>query len=158
MWELKYDCGLVPRGEKSRAARKWAMNRRNFNLGFLAIPVLVTIALLVRGAFRHGVQAKSANTERQKRIDAARRDLQVITQAELRHIENQRKFAGIDELISSAELGPEMTGRNGYAYSVRLEGNGISASAAPASGENLPALVSDGPAIAPILGKLKKED
>ena len=160
MWELKYDCGLDPRGEKSGAARKWAMNRRNFSLGFLVILVLVTTALLVRGAFRHGAQAKSANTERQKRIDAARRDLQVITQAELRRIENRRKFAGIGELISNAELGPEMTGRNGYAYSVRLEGNGISTSAAPASGENLPALVSDtsGPAIAPILGKLRNED
>ena len=125
---------------------------------FLAILILVTIALLVRRAFRHGIQAKSANIERQKRIDAARTDLQVITQAELRHIENQRKFADIEELISSGELAPEMTRRNGYAYSVRLEGNGISANASPAPGENLPALVSDtvGPAVAPILAKLKK--
>ena len=129
-------------------------------MGFLAILILATIALLVRGAFRYGVQAKSTNIERQKRIDAARRDLQVITQAELRHIENQRKFADIEELISSGELGPEMTGHNGYAYSVRLEGNGISASAAPASRENLPPLVSDtsGPAIARLLGMLKNED
>ena len=108
---------------------------------FLAILILVTIALLVRRAFRHGIQAKSANIQRQKRIDAARTDLQVITQAELRHIQNQRKFADIEELISSGELGPEMTRRNGYAYSVRLEGNSISASAVPAPGENLPPLV-----------------
>ena len=124
-------------------------------MGSLAILVLTTIILLlVRGAFQHGVQAKSANIERQKRIDAARRDLQVITQAELRHIENQRTFANIEELISSGELGPEMTGRNGYAYSVRLEGNCISTSAAPAPGENLPPLVSDtyGPAITHLLG------
>src|SRR5215472_11321837 len=136
------------------------MNRRNFSLGFLAILISVTTALLVRlASFRHGVQATSANTERQKRIDAAGRDLQVITQAELRHIENQRKFAGVEELISSGELGPEMTGRNGYTYSVRLEGNGISASAAPGPGEHLPALFSDatGPAVAPILAKLKPE-
>ena len=134
------------------------MNRGNFSLAFLAILVPVTIALLV-GAFRH-VQAQSANSERQKRIDAARRDLQVITRTELGHIENQRKFAGIGELISSGELGPEMTGGNGYAYSVRLERNGISASAAPAPGKNLPALVSDtyGPAIAIMLGKLKNAD
>ena len=110
-------------------------------MGLLAILILATSALLVRGAFRHGVRAKSANIERQKRIDAARTDLQVITQAELRHIENQRKFASIEELISIGELGPEMTRRNGYAYSVRLEGNSISASAAPAPGENLPPLV-----------------
>ena len=125
-------------------------------MGSLAIFILATIALLlVRGVFRQGVQAKSANIERQKRIDAARRDLQVITQAELRHIENQRSFANIEELISSGELGPEMTGRNGYAYSVRLKGNGIiSASAVPAPGEDLPPLVSDasGPAIAHLLG------
>ena len=125
-------------------------------MGSLAIFILATIALLlVRGALRQGVQAKSANIERQKRIDVARRDLQVITQAELRHIENQRKFANIEELISSGELGPEMTGRNGYAYSVRLEGNGIiSAIAAPAPGVNLPPLVSDTstPAIAHLLG------
>ena len=108
---------------------------------FLAILIHVTIALLVRRAFRHGIQAKSANIQRQKRIDAARTDLQVITQAELRHIENQRKFADIEELISSGELGPEMTRRNGYAYSVRLEGNSIIASAVPAPGENLPPLV-----------------
>src|SRR5215472_15056364 len=43
------------------------MNRRNFSLGFLAILISVTTALLVRlASFRHGVQAKSANTERQK--------------------------------------------------------------------------------------------
>ena len=133
------------------------MNRRTFVVGFLAI--LVMTALLVRITFRHGVQAKSANTERQKRIDAARRDLQVITQAELSHIENQRQIAGVEELISSGELGPEMTGRNGYTYSVRLEGNGISASAAPAPGENLPALFSDatGPAVARTIAKLKPE-
>ena len=90
----------------------------------------------------------------------ARRDLRVVTQAELSHIENQRQFADIDELISSGELGPEMTGRNGYTYSVRLEEKGINASAVPAPGENLPALYNDvtGPAIAPILGKLKKMD
>ena len=126
-------------------------------MGSLAILVLATIVLLlVRGAF--GVQAKSANIERQKRIDAARRDLQVITQAELRHIENQRRFANIEELISGGELGSEMTGRKGYAYSVRLKGNGISASAAPAPGENLPPLVSDtyGPAIAHLLDTQKR--
>jgi hypothetical protein len=133
------------------------MNRRTLIAGFLAI--LVTTALLVRGTFRHSIQAKSGNTERQKRIDAARRDLQVITQAELSHIENQRKFVELEELISSGELGSEMRGRNGYTYTVRLEGNGVSASAAPARGENLPALFSDatGPAIAPILSKLKNE-
>lgn len=109
---------------------------------FLAILILATIALLVRGVFRRGVQAKSANIERQKQIDAARRDLQVITQAEQCHLENQRKFADIEELISSGELGPKMTGLNGYVYSVRLEGNNITASAAPAPGENLPPLVS----------------
>ena len=128
-------------------------------MGFLAILVLVTIALLVRGAFRH-VEAKSPNSERQKRIDAARTDLEVITRTELGHIENQRKFAGIEELISSGELGPEMAGRNGYAYSVRLEVKSVSARAAPAPGENLPALLSgtSGSAITLILAKLKNAD
>ena len=111
-------------------------------MGFLAIRIRATIASLIRGAFRHAVQAKSTNIGRQTRIDAARTDLQVITQAELRHLENQRKFADIEELISSGELGPKMTGLNGYVYSVRLEGNNITASAAPAPGENLPPLVS----------------
>lgn len=94
-----------------------AMNRRTLIAGFLAI--LVTTALLVRGTIRHSVQAKSGNTERQKRIDAAQRDLQVITQAELSHIENQRTFVGLEQLFSSGEVGPEMRGRNGYTYSVR---------------------------------------
>ena len=135
------------------------MDGGNCTLAFLAILVLVTIVLLACGAFQQ-VQAKSANSKRQKRIDAARRDLQVITRTELGHIENQRKFAGIGELISSGQLGPEMAGRNGYAYGVRLEGNSISASAAPAPGENLPALMSDTyrPTIALTLGKLKNAD
>ena len=42
------------------------------SLAFLAI--LITIALLVRAALRHGVQSKAANSEIQKRIDAARGD------------------------------------------------------------------------------------
>ena len=125
-------------------------------MGFLAILILATIALLVLRAFR---QAKSANIGRQKQIDAAVRDLQVIFQAEQRHIENQRKFADIEELISSGELGAEMRGLNGYVYSVRLEGNQICTSAVPAPGANLPPLVSHTwPAIARLQGMLKKED
>ena len=114
------------------------MNRRNFSLALLAI--VVAARLLVRGALRHGIRVKTGIDERQKRIDAARKDLQVITQVEISHIENQRKFAAVEELISSGELGREMRGRNGYTYSVRLEGNGISASA-----------------VAPILARLKPE-
>ena len=126
-------------------------------MGFLAILILATIALLVLRAFR---QAKSANIERQKQIDAALRDLQVIIQAEQRHIENQRKFADIEELISSGELCAEMTGLNGYVYNVRLEGNHICTSAVPAPGANLPPLESHTfrPAIARLQGMLKKED
>jgi len=124
------------------------MNRRNFSLGFLAILFSMAAALLVRSSFRH---------EGQKRIDTARRDLQIITQAELRHIEKQQEFAGIDELVSSGELGPEMRGRNGYVYSIHLEGNGISASATPSPEKNLPGLVNHtfGPGIAPVLAMLK---
>ena len=124
------------------------MNRRNFSLGFLTILFSIATALLIAAHFRH---------EWQKRIDTARRDLQIITQAELRHIEKQREFAGIDELVSSGELGPEMRGRNGYVYSIHLEGNGISASATPSPEKNLPGLVNHtfGPGIAPLLAKLK---
>jgi hypothetical protein len=52
-----------------------------------------------------------------------------------------------------------MAGRHGYVYSIRLEGNSITASAYPAPGEQLPALVNDsfGPGLAPVLARLQKE-
>jgi hypothetical protein len=39
--------------------------------------------------------------------------------------------------------GPEIAGRHGYVYSIHKEGKGITASADPAPGEQLPALVND---------------
>jgi hypothetical protein len=52
-----------------------------------------------------------------------------------------------------------MVGRHGYVYSIDLEGEGVTASAYPAPGEQLPALVSDifGPGLAPVLARLQKE-
>jgi hypothetical protein len=93
-------------------------------------------------------------------MDAAHEDLTAIFQAELRYIKKRGKFATLDELISSRDLGPEMAGRHGYVYSIRLEGKSIiSTSAYPAPGEQLPAIVNDisGPGLAPVLAGLQKD-
>jgi len=144
------------------------MKRRNFSLGLTAT-VLAAVALAQRGSmqiasrFFHSLmvwhQTRARLNETQKRIDAAKKDLGAIVHAELGFIEKRGKFARLDELVSSRDLGPEMAGRHGYVYSIRLEGNGISASAYPAPGEQLPALVSDifGPGLAPVLARLQKE-
>ena len=56
-------------------------------------------------------------------------------------------------------LGPEMAGRHGYVYSIRLGGNVISTTAYPRPGQQLPALYSDitGPGLAPVLARLQKQ-
>jgi hypothetical protein len=92
-------------------------------------------------------------------MDAADEDLRTIVQAELGHIEKRGEFATLHELVSSGELGPEMAGRHGYVYGILLEGNGITASAYPAPGEQLPALYnqSSGRRIVPLLGRLQQK-
>jgi hypothetical protein len=68
------------------------------------------------------------------------------------------KFATLDELVSNGDLGPEMAGRHGYVYSIRLEGNVINTSAYPRPGEQLPALYNStaGPGLAKVLARLQK--
>ncbi len=63
------------------------------------------------------------------------------------------------ELVSRRDLGPEMTGHHGFIYRIHLEGNGITASAYPAPGEQLPALVNTffGLGITPVFARLQKE-
>ena len=144
------------------------MKRRNFSLALTAT-VLAAVALAQRGSrqiasrFFHSLiawrQTRARLNETQKRIDAAKEDLGAIVQAEVDYIEKRGKFATLDELVSSRDLGPEMAGRHGYVYSIRLEGNGITTSAYPAPGEQLPALVNNifGPGLAPVLARLQKE-
>jgi hypothetical protein len=53
-----------------------------------------------------------------------------------------------------------MAGRHGFVYSIRRDGKSvISASAYPAPGEQLDAIVIDsfGPALAPVLARLQKD-
>ena len=144
------------------------MKRRNFSLALTAT-VLAAVALAQRGSgqiacrFFYSLvawrQTRARLNETQKRIDAAEEDLGAIVQAELGYIEKRGKFATLDELVSSRSLGPEMAGRHGYVYSIRLEGNAITASAYPAPGEQLPALLNQdfGPGLAPVLARLQKD-
>jgi hypothetical protein len=145
------------------------MNRRNFSLTLTASTLAVVV--LARRRLRQigsqcfysimALRQKRARLyERQRRMDAAHEDLTAIFQAELRYIKKRGKFATLDELISSRDLGPEMAGRHGYVYSIRLEGKSIiSTSAYPAPGEQLPAIVNDisGPGLAPVLAGLQKD-
>ena len=91
-------------------------------------------------------------------MDAAQQDLRVIFRAELSHIEKTGKFATLDELVSNGDLGPELAGRQGYVYSIRLEGNVISTTAYPRPGQQLPALSNQtaGPGLAPVLARLQR--
>lgn len=144
------------------------MNQRNFTLALTAL-VVAGVALVQKGLrevgsrFFHSLiawhQARAKLNERQKRMDAANKDLGVIVRAELSHIEKTGKFATLEELVSSRDLGPEMAGRHGYVYSIRLEGTGISTSAYPRPGEQLPALYTStiGPGLAKVLARLHKE-
>jgi hypothetical protein len=144
------------------------MNRRNFGSALTAA-VFAAVALArkrvrqIGSRFFYSLMAlrrtKARLNETQKRIEAAKEDLTAIVQAELAYIQKWSKFATLDEQVSSRALGPEMAGRHGYVYTIHLEGSGISASAYPAPGEQLPALVNDivGPGLAPVLAKLQKE-
>ncbi len=145
------------------------MNRRNFSLAlattFIAIVVLARKRLRQIGSrCLYSIMALSPKRagliERQKRMDAAREDLRAIVRAEIGNIQKQRRFATLDELILNGDLGPDMVGRYGYVYNIRLENKStISASAYPAPGEQLPAIVIDtiGPALAPVLAKLQEK-
>ena len=105
-------------------------------------------------------QRKPNLSERQKRMDSANKDLMTIAQAELSHIQKRAEFAKLEELISSRELVPDMAGRDGYVYSIRLEGNAILTSAYPVFGQQLPAVLNSisGPRVTSILAKLQKEN
>lgn len=152
----------------TRLYREEAMKRRNLSLALIAL-VLVAVALAQKGLrqvgsrFFHSLtawhQTRAKLNERQKRMDAAREDLSAIVQAELNHIKKTEKFATLDELVSSRNLGAQMVGRHGYVYSIRLEGNRISTSAYPRPDEQLPALYNDtvGPGLAKVLARLQKE-
>ena len=92
-------------------------------------------------------------------MNAASDDLRAIVHAEIGYIRKQGRFATLDELISNRDLGPDMAGRHGYVYNIRLDGKSIiSASAYSAPGEQLPAVVIDtfGPALAPVLARLQE--
>jgi hypothetical protein len=144
------------------------MKRRNFTLALTAL--LVAVVAVFQKALRQvscrffrslipWYQTRARLNERQKRIDAAWEDLRVIFRAELSHIEKTGKFATLDELVSNGDLSPELVGRQGYVYSIRLEGNVISTTAYPRPGQQLPALYSDitGPGLAPVLARLQKQ-
>jgi hypothetical protein len=144
------------------------MRRRNFILALSVLAIAAVIPArneLWQAGSRsfHFVtawcQRRAKLNERQKRIDAASKDLTTIEQAELAHIQKWGKFAKLEELVSDRDLGPEMTGRHGYVYSIRLDGSAITASAYPAPGEQLPAVVNtvSGPGLAPVLARLQKE-
>lgn len=144
------------------------MKRRNFSLALTAL-VITAVALAQKGLrhvgsrFFHSLmewhQTRAKLDETRKRLDGAREDLSVIVRAELSHIEKTGKFATLDELVSNGDLGPETVGRHGYVYSIRLEGNVISASAYPRPGQQLPALYSDtvGPGLEKVLARLQKD-
>lgn len=143
------------------------MKRRNLSLALTAL-LVAAVALAQKGLRGVGsrvfhslmawYETRARLSETQKQMDAAKKDLQAIVQAELSHIEKRSKFATLDELVSSGDLGPEMVGRYGYVYSIRLEGNGISTSAYPRPGEQLPALYNDtaGPGLAKVLARLQE--
>jgi len=143
------------------------MKRRNFSLA-LTVLLVAAVALAQKGlrqvssrfvrSLMAWHQTRVRLNEREKRIDAANKDVRRIVQAELSHIKKKGKFATLDELVSSRDLGPEMAGRHGYVYAICLEGSGISTSAYPAPGQQLPALYQRtvGPAIAAVLARLKK--
>jgi hypothetical protein len=144
------------------------MNRRNFSLALTATVFAVVVLgrrrlRQIGSQFFYSIvalrQTRARLNETQKRLDAAKEDLGVIVQAELGYIRERGQFATLDELVSSRALGPEMVGRHGYVYSIHLEGKGITASAYPAPGEQLPAIVSEifGPGLAPVLARLQKE-
>ncbi len=144
------------------------MTRRNFSLALTAT-VFAAVALAQRqfrqigSRFFYSLMAlrrtRARLNETQNRIDAAKEAIGAIVHAELGYIQKRGKFATLDDLVSSHDLGPEMAGRHGYIYSIHLEGNGITASAYPAPGEQLPALVNDiiGPGLTPVLARIQKE-
>jgi hypothetical protein len=144
------------------------MNRRNFSLTLTA--TVFAVLVLARRRLRQigsdfynsiiALRERRARlSERQKRMDAAREDLRAIVQAEIGHIRQWGKFATLDELVSNRDLGPEIAGRHGYVYSIDLERKEIIATAYPAPGEQLPVIVNNtsGPALAPVLARLQKE-
>ena len=145
------------------------MNRRNFILGLIA--TVIAVVVLVRERLRQIAsqcfysivvlsQKRVRLIVRQKRMNAATEDLRAIVNAEIGYIRKHGQFATLDELISNRDLGPEMAGRHGYVYNIRLEGKSvISASAYPVPGEQLGAIYIDttGPGLAPVLAKLPKE-
>ena len=145
------------------------MNRRNFILGLIA--TVIAVVALARERLRqiasqcfYSIVALSPKRVRlivrQKRMNAATEDLRAIVNAEIGYIQKQGRFATLDNLISNRDLGPEMAGRRGYVYNIRLQGKSIiSASAYSIPGEQLPAIVIDstGPGLAPVLARLQKE-
>jgi hypothetical protein len=145
------------------------MDRRNFILGLIA--TVIAVLVLARERLQQvasrcfsSIVALSPKRvrliARQKRMNAATEDLRAIVNAEIGYIRKQGRFATLDELISNRDLGPEMAGRRGYVYNIRLEGKSIiSTSAYPVPGEQLGAIVIDsaGPGLAPVLANLPKE-
>jgi hypothetical protein len=145
------------------------MNRRNFIVGLIA--TVIAVVVLARERLRqiasqcfYSIVALSPKRVRlivrQKRMNAATEDLRAIVNAEIGYIRKHGRFATLDELISNRDLGPEMAGRHGYVYNIRLEGKSvISASAYPVPGEQLGAIYIDstGPGLAPVLARLSKE-
>jgi hypothetical protein len=145
------------------------MNRRNFILALIATVTAVVVPARARlrqigSQCFYSIVALSPKRVRlivgQERMNAATEDLRAIVNAEIGYIQKQGRFATLDKLISNRDLGPEMAGRHGYVYNIRLQGKSvISASAYPVPGEQLGAIYIDstGPGLVPVLARLQKE-
>jgi hypothetical protein len=103
---------------------------------------------------------RTNNILKQMRMEAAKGDLKTIVSVEAAFIKKQKKFASLNELVSSGDLGQAMLGRFGYVYSICLSGKSISASAYPLAGEQLPAVYVDfsGPGLDPVLANLQEKN
>jgi hypothetical protein len=96
----------------------------------------------------------------QMRMEAAKRDLRTILKIEIGFIKKRKKFASLNELVSSGDLGQEMLGRFGYMYSICLRGKSLSASAQPLENEQLPVVHINffGPGLDPVLANLQEKN
>jgi hypothetical protein len=96
----------------------------------------------------------------QMRMEAAKRDLRTILEVEVGFIKKRKKFASLNELVSSGDLRQAMLGRFGYVYSICLSGKSISASAYPFASKQLPAVHVDsfGPGLDPVLANLQENN
>src|SRR5207237_9316539 len=103
------------------------MKRRKFTLALTAL-LVAAVALAQKGlrqvssrfvrSFMAWHQTRVRLNEREKRIDAANKDVRRIVQAELSHNKKKGKFARLDELVSSRDRRPEMARQHGYRHAI----------------------------------------